>query len=510
MLITVVGLITPVYAQFDSQALHSRIQPRKILPQDRNGQESSVFTISQNDTSVLWLEGFESEQVPWYGGFGWGLDSTQSFRGDWSVSIDDTTAGVLSQLVSPRIDLTDVAESEKVFFSFAVNADMPDFDGDGDSVLDDYYWIDVADYSSHYWHTSQRYAYSGSAWWCANPDSGGYENDWLQYLDSPQISIPDTIGNVALSFKLRYALEEPGTYGWDGANVRLSTDDGESWEVLEGTPEYDFSVGFAWHYHGEGVEIPGWAGQSDQWIDASFDLSGYTGETVIIRFAFGSDLTMDISADSTLTGVAIDNILVAGDPDTLFYDNADDMQSLQPAGFTWTEHLYDYGGSGSGRPGAEGWEEYLPGMPFSEGQGLDLNAYKGTSVKLRWVAVTDTNQDGGDGEGLFLDDVQVFKHTTDVGVEQASGLPHAVRLMPNYPNPFNPATTVTFAIPGKSDVTLTIYDQRGREVARLADGMMEAGVHRMRWDASALPSGIYFCRLEAGEIRRSQKMVLVK
>ena len=77
----------------------------------------------------------------------------------------------------------------------------------------------------------------------------------------------------------------------------------------------------------------------------------------------------------------------------------------------------------------------------------------------------------------------------------ASSIPSETSLGPNYPNPFNPATTITFQLSAISNVTLKVYDILGREVATLADGIVEAGKHEATFDGSNLASGIYFARL---------------
>ncbi|RJP77475.1 MAG: T9SS C-terminal target domain-containing protein, partial [Candidatus Zixiibacteriota bacterium] len=90
-------------------------------------------------------------------------------------------------------------------------------------------------------------------------------------------------------------------------------------------------------------------------------------------------------------------------------------------------------------------------------------------------------------------------------------LPADLSLGQNYPNPFNPVTHVQVSLPRDTEATVTVFDVRGREVARLADGLwLEAGVHTLSWDGSALPSGLYFCRLQAGGAVRTIKMMLVK
>jgi hypothetical protein len=79
-----------------------------------------------------------------------------------------------------------------------------------------------------------------------------------------------------------------------------------------------------------------------------------------------------------------------------------------------------------------------------------------------------------------------------------------------YPNPFNPATQISFSLPVDSKVMLTVYDVSGRQVAALVDGYRTAGVHDVTFDASNLASGIYVYILSAADFTASGKMVLLK
>jgi len=77
------------------------------------------------------------------------------------------------------------------------------------------------------------------------------------------------------------------------------------------------------------------------------------------------------------------------------------------------------------------------------------------------------------------------------------------------PNPFNPATVISYSLPSSTQVQLTVYDLRGRQIASLVNSVQAAGPHAVRFDGQGLPSGIYFYRLVAGSLRKSGKMVLV-
>ena len=226
---------------------------------------------------------------------------------------------------------------------------FPDFDGSGDNMLEDYYKVDVADMSSTPWHTSNFNAFEGNSWWCGDELLNGYSNGWLTFLDSPEISVPSS-GNTTLTFKLQYAIEiyegPPQTTGgclidgWDAANVRISTDGGSTWETIMGSPSYTSGSCYGWFYNGESCSTPGWGGYGSGWEDASFDLDSYAGESVILRFAFGSDPAWATPDEPGLIGFFLDDISVDNsDSGNLMYDNADDQVVMSATGLAWTDYI---------------------------------------------------------------------------------------------------------------------------------------------------------------------------
>jgi hypothetical protein len=94
--------------------------------------------------------------------------------------------------------------------------------------------------------------------------------------------------------------------------------------------------------------------------------------------------------------------------------------------------------------------------------------------------------------------------------DEKDGLPKVYELAQNCPNPFNPQTTIKFALPKESKVSLKIYDVLGREVMTLVDRTMSPGVYDVVLDASNIASGVYFYRLTAGEFVQTKKLVLLK
>lgn len=89
-------------------------------------------------------------------------------------------------------------------------------------------------------------------------------------------------------------------------------------------------------------------------------------------------------------------------------------------------------------------------------------------------------------------------------------LPRQFALNQNYPNPFNPATVILYAMPEAGHVTLKVYSTLGQEVSTLVDRFEQAGYKSVRFDASGMPTGLYFYRLQAGRYASVRKMLLLK
>jgi hypothetical protein len=99
---------------------------------------------------------------------------------------------------------------------------------------------------------------------------------------------------------------------------------------------------------------------------------------------------------------------------------------------------------------------------------------------------------------------------TAVAEGGAREIPTTFSLAQNYPNPFNPVTTIEFTLPRAAFVTIQIYSVLGEEVATLVSGQYGAGRFSTRWDAGNHPSGVYFCRIRAGDWLDTKKMLLAK
>ena len=102
-----------------------------------------------------------------------------------------------------------------------------------------------------------------------------------------------------------------------------------------------------------------------------------------------------------------------------------------------------------------------------------------------------------------------FYPPSAVSGEQVS-LPKEFALHPNFPNPFNPVTVIRYDVKERGFVSVEVFDLLGRKVATLVHGAIPAGFHAVTWNASNLPSGLYFCRMETAGFAQTRKLVLVK
>ncbi|HEX7070488.1 MAG TPA: LamG-like jellyroll fold domain-containing protein [Rhodothermales bacterium] len=101
-------------------------------------------------------------------------------------------------------------------------------------------------------------------------------------------------------------------------------------------------------------------------------------------------------------------------------------------------------------------------------------------------------------------------YSTATDVESAPEVPGSFALRQNFPNPFNPSTTISYTLPERSRVTLAVYDLLGHEVASLVDSEQAPGEYEVTFDGSDLASGVYLAVMRAGSFHQSRKLLLLK
>jgi len=112
-------------------------------------------------------------------------------------------------------------------------------------------------------------------------------------------------------------------------------------------------------------------------------------------------------------------------------------------------------------------------------------------------------------------EVSGFSDTLTIEIDLPTGevsapWPTEFRLYPNYPNPFNPATTIRFDAPEPADVRIEIFDVTGRLVRTLHSGILSAGRHSLVWNADDVGAGLFLCRVSSPRYAATQKMILLK
>lgn len=202
-------------------------------------------------------------------------------------------------------------------------------------------------------------------------------------------------------------------------------------------------------------------------------------------------------------------ITVIGDPD----NGLSGAARSSDAGITWTYEPFQFWGlatSLSFRTPAEGWAS-LVGFT---GQFLVTN-----DTGTTWVS-EPTPMNRLIYDLVFVDSVHGYavgdsgtmlryKHPT-VEVPAYSETRPRFMLAQSYPNPFNSSTLILYTLPVSSFTSLRVYDLLGREVATLVSGHQPSGDHSVTWDASGVPSGVYFYRLQSGDRSETKRIVLLR
>jgi len=133
-------------------------------------------------------------------------------------------------------------------------------------------------------------------------------------------------------------------------------------------------------------------------------------------------------------------------------------------------------------------------------------------VHFRFHFISDSTQTH---IGWFIDDIKFSDVIPSISGEETGDVPNNYVLFNNYPNPFNPETSIHFTVPKMSRVTLVIYDILGRKIRTLVSATKAAGSYNVTWNgkndqSQQLASGLYFYKLQAGEFSATKKMMLLK
>ncbi|MEM6647037.1 MAG: T9SS type A sorting domain-containing protein [Bacteroidota bacterium] len=223
--------------------------------------------------------------------------------------------------------------------------------------------------------------------------------------------------------------------------------------------------------------------------------------------------TQDPADDTVRATLFVEGTVLAGLVDVaLAYDARNlQLEAVEPATFPGTDALL--AASPDRLPDNDGTlrlttlfatglqpEAAVAHLTFSVVEDADLGI---STLQVRSATVTDVE---GIGLSITAEDGMLVL-STDVEDED---VPSAFALHPNYPNPFNPSTTLRYDLPEAHQVRLEVYDILGRRVALLLDGQQASGAHRTTWDAPTFASGVYFARMTATSLATAQQQVKVQ
>ena len=144
---------------------------------------------------------------------------------------------------------------------------------------------------------------------------------------------------------------------------------------------------------------------------------------------------------------------------------------------------------------------------------VDANSFFNYPLALKRIEIQlasiPTGSDFVSGE-MYFDNLIIKYPLNATSINENFSRPESYNLYQNFPNPFNPATSIKFSIPKRGMVNLKVYNILGKEVAQLINNELNAGTHKVEFNAVNLSSGVYFYRIQFDGFAKVQKMILLK
>jgi len=315
-------------------------------------------------------------------------------------------------------------------------------------------------------------------------------------------------------------------------------------------------IGTRYVYHQTGLQVPvdvGSPGEERVWdfSDIEFDLSyqldvldaaatpwgnQFSGAEICVKNTFLSGFTAAYLASSPQELVTIGHVSAIGDTDVLLYENPSleipfplsygsqpwttvqryevdlgagmswgIVDSIRRVVDAWGTLTTDFGSTDVLRIHMHGWiVTIIPELPPDTSE---TDAYYWSDVYGRSrFSVSSNTTDTTITSGY----VEVAEVIQLINLGRSGDFPVAFSLHPNYPNPFNPTTTIAFDLAERGFVTLNVFNIAGQLVATPVEGIMPAGSHHVMFDASKLASGVFFARLNARGESLTRKMILMR
>ena len=236
----------------------------------------------------------------------------------------------------------------------------------------------------------------------------------------------------------------------------------------------------------------------------------------------GSFISITPKLDEFNTKIASDNITVKPKTNQVFSFIQTDRTPVEMISFTLNGNLL--GWTTASETNNSGWEIQNRQIPLNpplvkgetngvkgEFQKIGFVPGKGTTTeKQNYIFPVSGHRSSASKVEFRLKQIDYDGNFSFSQILALEPQPQKFHLTDNYPNPFNPSTIINYELGSRSFTTLKIYDLLGREIKTLVSKYEDEGLYSVKFDATDLPSGIYFCRLQAGHFSEIRKMMLVK
>jgi photosystem II stability/assembly factor-like uncharacterized protein len=344
-------------------------------------------------------------------------------------------------------------------------------------------------------------------------------NNWTKVLDLTN-SFTDGIYMFNTNYGIYYA--DPTAQTGQPYQLRVTTNGGNNWTLVPNSPvsSTEFGVINAWD----------WTDSSHVWIGSANTTASSTFAKVYRTTTgfFGTWLSTSVTGTGGTNGCYYQAVAFANNLNGMVGSSGSNIKKTTDGGATYTTVTAPSALTGTFAVITMNSLKDASNTIRMSTQGDTTRMFRTTNFGTTWIREGLPSQATATGEQVqhiqFINATVGFavlggssgnggllKYNGPDGINSNTGIiPSEFKLEQNFPNPFNPATTIRFSLPKSGFVTLKIYDALGKEVETLVSENMSAGIQEVSYDASRLNSGVYFYRIYTNGFTDTKKMVLVK